>query len=217
MVGLILQDILGMKKVLKSGVLILVFYLVLGIASERASDYGAFFVFFSVFLVAPIFAYREKCHWDMYANTMPVNRKEMVGATYVTAMVMVGIGVVLNLLLIGIDVIKNTGDLSWIQETFFVLEVVAAVGIFYIGLIIPILFKFGSEKGRIVMFAAYIIPFAIIMLMSKLDIDWNQLFMNVDTEQVITGAKIGLPVAAVVWIIVTYAISLKIYQNKDLV
>ena len=83
MIGLIMKDILVMRKLLKSYLLLIVIYIIL--AYLDFFDYSFIITFVQIILaVMPIsaFAYDEQSKWDRYAMSLPLGRRGVVGARY---------------------------------------------------------------------------------------------------------------------------------------
>lgn len=154
MKGIILQDLLSMRKVMKMYALVLFVYVVIGFFSGSASNFGAFFILFAAMLPMTAFAYREKAHWDLYANVMPVSRKQMVWSSYVLSWLLLAIAGIGNVLLIVIDAFSgNFEETGSMQEAITAFFVILLVGAFYIGLFLPFIYKFGTERSRLLILA----------------------------------------------------------------
>ena len=55
-------------------------------------------------------------------------------------------------------ILKN---IEW-KEALILLGVASGIGLFYLSIILPLLFKFGVEKARIFMMMGYLVPFIFI-------------------------------------------------------
>ena len=89
MTGLIMKDILVMRKALKSYLFIMVLYAVM--AWLDILNFGFIITFIQVMLmVLPItaFAYDEQAKWDRYAMSLPLGRSKVVGARYLFVLVL---------------------------------------------------------------------------------------------------------------------------------
>lgn len=87
---------------------------------------------------------------------------------------------------------------------------ILSAGIIIISVIFPILFKFGVEKGRILMMIVLFAPTGIIVILSKLGLEMP----SFDAE--ILKLIIYLsPVFALVLFSISVLISLSIYKNKE--
>lgn len=213
MSGLILQDLFAMKKVIKTYVGILLFYIILGVMNNQVSQFSAFFVFFSIFLSVSAFSYREKNKWDMNAAIMPIARNEMVKATYFMSYGFLLVAVVCVLGLNVVDMIGKNMTSDERMQIFGVTGGIVFSGIGYVAIMLPILFKFGVEKGRLFVTACFMIPFVVVMFVTKSGMDLERI------ERFIAQRADLLPVVlgtvAVLVSVLSYYISVKIYDKKE--
>lgn len=85
MTGLMLSDILTLKKAIRLYLLVSVVYMIIGISSGGGTNMVSFIVFFGVMLVIASFSYNDMSHWDRYVNTTPIRRIDVVLAKYLLA------------------------------------------------------------------------------------------------------------------------------------
>lgn len=209
MKGLILSDIFAMKKqyILYSAMALI--YICIGIVSKNASFVTAFFVMFGMLSSINIFSYNEQCKWDIYANTLPVRRKDFVGAKFILGMLTMAVMGVLGVAIIGINHMFYGTEMV---ETLFMLAAVMAIGVVYIAIVFILIFKMGVERSRMIMVAMYLVPFAVIMILEQ---------SGVNPEAVLAKLDIGIIIAAmcavaVVLLIASYFICVGIYNKKEL-
>lgn len=86
------------------------------------------------------------------------------------------------------------------------------IGIFFGSLVIPLLFKFGAEKARMLSIAAFAAPAAIGMALYKL----LDMFGIPLSEKFITNLLYLSPLLVIVWVYVMYLISCHIFQKQDI-
>lgn len=152
MKGLFLQEIYSMKRALKFYVLLWGIYFVVGIFS--ASSVSTYLMtFLPLMIVVNSFSYHNVSKWDVYANTLPVTKKQLVGVQYLLAVLTILLSVASCILL---SVIRCGGLVSHIaensSENFY-----GMASLFYnftgitvlFAIVIPLLIRFGVENGRI--------------------------------------------------------------------
>ena len=76
------------------------------------------------------------------------------------------------------------------------------------GVILPIMFKMGVEKGRMVMMAVLLVPTLLIMM-------GNNFFNSVFNEQNLRLLAYASPVLIVLTVVVSVLVSLHIYRHKE--
>lgn len=168
MKGLILKDLLVLRKI---AVLYLVIEGVLLAASlfNPAMQMFAILYFLILAMMLPItaLAYDERAGWEKYALTMPVTRKKLVASKYLLGLILLGISLVL--MVIFIIFLYEWLSVYSVNYTETVLRLVFAVvvGCLFLSVLMPIMLKLGTEKGRIVMMLMIFIPVGAVLILSK--------------------------------------------------
>ena len=100
MTGLILKDILVMRKSLKTYLLLILFYLILSAAGGLPISFCLSFIEV-LLMVLPLsaFAYDELSHWDKAVFALPLSRQTVVKARYGFLLLLVLISAALSGLL----------------------------------------------------------------------------------------------------------------------
>lgn len=206
MKGLLLNQILTMRKAIVLYAVILILYYLFGIFGKGLAGIVIFAGFFSFMLVINSFSYEEKCGWDAYVNVLPVTKFQIVLSKYVLAVLVlgaaVGAGTVLQIFINVKNHVEIGNDL-WIPAAVFLGASV------FLSAAIPILYKLGAEKGRIIMAGFFLILFFLVLLAEKAEIGIS-LGGN--------GIKMVLPFLAAgvfVFMILSCFLSLKIYEGKE--
>lgn len=141
MKGLILKDFINLKSQLKIYLMILIMWLGIGLFNDSASFFSGVMQMFVVMIPITAMAYDDKTKWDCFALTMPLSRKELVLARYVF-MLMVVAFVALSSMIGCFIINKDMG------ASFMITLLGAPVGLILNGVLMPIIFQFGVEKGR---------------------------------------------------------------------
>lgn len=146
MIGLLRKDLFVADK---SGRLLLVMALVFSLVPNMGSFGATYAMMLALMMPLTSIAYDERSKWDKYAAMLPYTPGQIVWSKYLLAYfyTVLGIGIiVLGTLLRGM----TTGSSDW-KETmeFAVLMGVTMLFIMAIGL--PVIYRFGSEKGRLAM------------------------------------------------------------------
>ncbi|HWQ50573.1 MAG TPA: ABC-2 transporter permease, partial [Terriglobales bacterium] len=79
---------------------------------------------------------------------------------------------------------------------------------FFNAAILPLVYKFGVEKSRLMMFAIFSLPVVGLMLFIRSGIELS--------EQAATAAVIAFPFIAIAAFALSYMISLRIYATREL-
>lgn len=207
MMSLVLKDLLNLQSYLKTIIVFVVFYSMLSFTMDEVSFVaGMLIVLFAMIPIAS-FTYDKQAKWDVFGQTLPVTRKQMVQSKYVIALIFIVIGLVLSFIITGIATFIKESSVE-VVELIAANSMVASVGIILLGIMLPLIYKFGVEKSRIMLLAISSIPIIASLLLSKLgftvpsNIDWQ------------TVASI-IPVVALLLFGISFFISNKIYARKD--
>ena len=223
MKGLILKDLFVLRKI---AVLYLVIEGVLLAASlfNPAMQMFAILYFLIVAMMLPItaLAYDERAGWEKYALTMPVTRKKLVASKYLLGLILLGTSLVLMILFIIFAYeFLATYSVNYIETTFR-LVLAAVVGCLFLSVLMPIMLKLGTEKGRIVMMLMIFIPVGAVLILSKtgaLDsfaLDSNDVFAKI--ELILNNIPLFLLLAAAACLLmlgISLWISFMIVKHKE--
>lgn len=207
MFSLIIKDMLVAKKYMRLLCIMIVFYIFLGFANNDFDMIGGLITMFLSVLVISTFAYDDQAHWDIYALTMPVRRKDLILSKYVIAFSLAIIASILNLLLnLAFCFYKN---ISITKEMFLIIAAFLLVSLLFSSIMIPIIVKLGVEKARMAMFAVFLIPMGIGYLLSKSNIP-------MPSDYTLERCAYALPFIVLAIFLISYFISVRIYEKKDL-
>lgn len=217
MKGLIIKDLCVLKNQMKTLLLVLVFFIIFSIINNDATFILFLIPFYMIMILITTFNYDEFNKWDSYCNSLPLSRKEIVKSKYILFN-----ATSLSVLILGIlasFIIPN-----FIENTTFESLFASIIGVFFgiclvISLLIPFYYKFGSSKGRIMLFLCIVILALIIGMITSLDIFNNIELINLINS--LNNLSLGmitllLIVLIVIIMVISYYISVKIYNNKEL-
>ena len=144
MKGLLLKDIYVAKKNLRT---FLVMILAFSLGSLAAKDSGNFFLCYGIVMMPGItmslISYDERYHWDTYAGAMPLNREQMVTEKYLLHLGMVLVWLPVLLVLQHFQQVPAFGG-----SPLTLLVAGLNLGLLLPGILLPIIFALGTEKGR---------------------------------------------------------------------
>lgn len=201
--GLILKDLMNLKRHSRIYLVLIIFYFILGVLGGNKDMFNIMMVMgVAVMLPITALAYDERSKWDKYALTMPISRNKLVLSKYILTLILLVAAFIVCVL----TSIFFT-DTSF-TEIVLVNLVTFSIGILMMSFILPIMFKFGVEKGRILMMIILFTPTAIIMLLSKVGVS------NIN-EETLNMYINYLPIVAIVILILSVFISLSINRKKE--
>lgn len=146
MIGLLKKDLYVADK---SGRLLLVLALVFSMVPSLGAFGSTYAMMMAVMMPLSSIAYDERCKWDRYAAMLPYRTGQLVWSKYLLSYLYTLLGggiIVLGAFLRGV----TTGAADW-KETAEMSVMLAVVMLFITALGLPMLYRFGSEKGRLAM------------------------------------------------------------------
>lgn len=206
MKGLLLKDLLTLKKQGKLMLVLVAFYAVYSYATKNTSMLGTMLAVICTMLPITTLSYDEYNKWDKYALSMPINRKTIVISKYlvgillnVTATIIIA---VINLILI--PYIENAD----IVETLLILLGTCMATILILAILMPLIFRFGVEKARLMLMAIFAAPLMITMLLKQMNIP-------APDEGMLKMLAYASPVIVLCLLLISINISIGIYSKKE--
>lgn len=208
MKGLLKKDFLLLQSYAKSLMLMLVFFLIIGVTSGPSFIVGIIMIE-CVTLAVSTFAYDDMAKWDTYMLALPVSRKTAVREKYVFALLLGLIGIALSLaasLFSGI--LRGNVDFANAAATIGGCLVAACL---YVAVMLPLTYRFGSEKMRVMLIAVFVVLFALLF-------GGYVLLQKVAPGALETLVRMWplLPILTVLALAVSYIISVRIFQKKEI-
>lgn len=211
MTGLIKKDFYLSVSMFKSYVLVAAVFALLTLAGIY--DISFFVTYMSVMCImipVNLFAYDEQARWDKYAAALPSGRAGVVKARYLFT-ILVCLGSLLFALLLQLIVALVSGAQGQERVDLLLSGLFpAAYGCFMNAILLPLLFKFGSQKGRIYLILALGVGVGVIFGgltgLKEMGISLSAL----------TLPLFVLPVVGLLALIPSYLLSRRIFFHKDL-
>lgn len=215
MKSLILKDLYNIAHNAKSMLFMLVVLAAVFISTSGVEGYVNICTIMCSMMIVTTFSFDDYSGWARYAMITPVSRKDLVAAKFIVLSIFCVVGSLFGL------VISSAAGLIMKQVPFdpaafgeLLLLALAAWAISFIlgSISIPFVFKFGVEKGRVLLIVSYIVPAGICfglyqtLVMSGVEI----------TERLVFTLLCCSPIAAVVWCYAMYQISYRIFEKQEL-
>ena len=138
--GLLLKDVYELWAQSKVLLILIAVYLLVPALTGGNAMLGSVALLLLAMLPASALGYDERCKWERYARAMPVRRRDLVVSKFLLGAIAVACGAAVQAL-----AAFFTGH----TELLAMLPVTALTALVYLALSLPLLFKFGLEKGRI--------------------------------------------------------------------
>lgn len=216
MKGLFLKDwygLLGMYK--KNLLLVLVLYAALSMILNMP-----FFLFMTPWLLGfytlSSFSLDESCRWNLYARTLPVSSRQIVGGKFLLAISWILPGTIYAGVVGAAVCLLHPGE-TLASDMAVSSVVVGVIAIDMISILLAMIFRAGVEKARSLFFLIFIGFFLIIFL-------GGQIGMLDDAGFVAVLASIaafpllwalGALAVAILIPVICFSLSCRIYANKE--
>lgn len=215
MKSLILKDLYNIGHNARS----LVFSMIMCAGILVFTTGGQGFVYMSTIIftmmILTTFAFDENCKWNNYAMTMPVSKKDMVISKYVVMIIFAVTGAVVGLLFGAVfTVAAKTVEMNTENVLAMFTNAAAAflTGIIFGSMEIPLVFRFGTEKSRLLMFFSFLVPAALFFGIYKLFVMAGVVF----TDALIFRILCFSPLFAAVWVYVMFRISCAVFEHREI-
>lgn len=204
MKGLLIKDAILIKKYCIFHFIISLLFFAISVANGS----NLFFRFYSVAMVSiipiTISAYDEQCKWNAYEAALPISRKQVVLEKYIVALILVIPTTIIYSAILLIIGKENTSDI------FAEASLMLLCGIIPPSIVLPIIYKFGYLKGRIINFIIIAVLVALISITSFG-------YVSVTDSQNLFNTAFALIVFAATFVIfiVSLLISTAVYSKKE--
>lgn len=165
MKGLLLKDFCILKKQIKLMVVFVIFYAIWAVAAKMPTMMGTMVILLSIMMPISSMSYDEAGQWYRYAFSLPIPRRTLVLSKYVLGFLVSLGGLVVsaigNIIILALTNGENALE-SWLTIIGFL-----ELGVIFLSIIIPILFKYGVEKGRLFIVVIAVIPSLLVALLGS--------------------------------------------------
>ena len=204
MLGLLYKDFCNLKKQLRIVLLFVFLYGIYAVSADMPTIMGSLIIVFSIMMPITSMSYDESYQWNRYALSTPVTRKKLVLSKYVLGF-LVALGGLGCSLLFSWLVCRITGDVLGL-ETFVTFGLFLEMGVLFLSFTIPVMFRYGVEKGRL--FYYFIIGSFCALSVTVANI--SELAGKVSAVPVFV-----LPIAVIILFILSWLLSIRIYERKE--
>lgn len=160
MKSLILKDLYNISHNMKSLGFILVFLAVTLIPTSDVMGYLYAAAMICSVMIVTTFHFDEACGWNSFALVMPISRKEMAAAKYLTLLLFTGFGALIGLVLGSVGGMLM-GKMIPLGELVLFALFALVLGFTIGGVNIPLLIKFGAEQGRLLLLVSCLVVIGI--------------------------------------------------------
>lgn len=195
MKGLLLKDWYMLMKYYRNFLIVVAAMYFLFLFSEANPFFLVYPMIVTVMIPISLISYDEKSCWNIYCDAMPCTRAQVVSAKYIFCL----LGCMAVLLFSSLIIAFKSAE-----EGLMLLYVSGSIGVLVPALILPVIFKFGVEKGRFVYYFGIAAICGAGVGVSFVDIS------------VPTPLIIFLPLAVLAIFALSWLLSIKLYSKRCL-
>lgn len=154
------------------------------------------------------FSYETWYHWDRYCAALPLSNRQIVVSRYISLLITTGCGVLLGLVIGLLSFAAGRIELSWTQWLASLAQTIL-VALLYIEIEVPVMYRFGVERGRLVNILLFVVLYSCALALAELS--------QVPPEFV-TIVRIAFGIAWLVILLlfpVSIAVSVRIRAKKE--
>jgi hypothetical protein len=214
MKSLIMKDLYNIGHNTKSMLFILVIYAVIFLPSSGVAGYICMCGILCSMRVITTFSFDDNSKWTRYAMIMPVTKKELVAGKFMVLAIFSATGSLFGLVTGfagGLIMKKISFDLAGIGELLFFALAAFVISLAFGSISIPLVYKFGAERGRVLLVVSFFVPaaifFGIYQLLVLLGVELTERFESV--------LLCCIPVLALIWCYGMYRISYWIFAKQE--
>ena len=211
MMGLVKKDFYLAAGLARSYLIVAAIFLVLSLAGiYEFSFLSSFMSLLCIMLPVNVFSYDEQAKWDKYAAALPGGRRAVVQARYVFTLIVSAGAVVLGGAVGAAACLLDptAGETLW--EMVLSTAAGGSVGILLNAVMLPLMFKFGVQKGRLYLALVLAILFGAFLG------GVAALASAVQEPSVLILPLAAIPAAGLLALVPSYFLSLRVFRKKDL-
>ena len=199
MKALLVKDLLTLMGQAKSLLIVLAVWFIISFINGSGLFFTSLSVIYGMLLPLTTLSIDEKSRVERYMMSMPVTRAELALSRY--ALGLLGL---LALGVLGIGASLVIGDS--LEEALGASAACFCLAVLLLGVTLPLVYKFGTDKARVVCIAVYMVTFlAVSFIAARFGIELDDL----------SGAFFLLPFLSLAVLALSAAVSLGIYKKRE--
>lgn len=205
MTGLILKDLVYLRRTARIVVILLAFYLILFSASGGDSAAGVLSgatVLLTMILSVNAFAYDEAAKWSIYERSLPVAKSGIVLARYLLALIF---STAMTLISFLMELFVNRGLSS---DNLAALWASWSIALLFSAVLFPLIYKYGTQKARLALMIIVLLPTLGVILLQKTN-------LPMPSESALMLAVRLIPLFSVAAYFVSYLISCRVFARRE--
>lgn len=209
MKSLVLKDLIMLKNYARTLLIMIVFFTIVTFTNDEVSFLSGMVILILAMLPVTSFSYDQSSKWDLFSQTLPVSRKQLVYSKYILGLIAIAAGTVLALFL-NIIILSVKHLAFHTSELVGANMMIACVSILYLSIIIPLVYQFGVEKSRLISIAVLAVPSLLFVGLTQIGVSFS--FLDAMSPGVLVGISSLITVCV---LFISVRVSVYIYSRKD--
>ncbi len=202
MKGLFLKDFYGTKPTLKVFSVVIVVAIALSFFMDISGYLLVYSSIFALMVVLQSMTEDEKSGWNKYAIGLPISRSSIAFSKYAISFFCIGIS---NLgILIGMLISPSMAQALPAEMILGSLT----VSVLYVLIMIPLTFKYGVAKSRLLILFAVYVPIFIVYLVGEMGLD-------IEYIKLLETYIYMVPIMMIVLLVISFMVSMRICETKE--
>lgn len=199
MTGILLKDIYNIRKQILWYLAITAVFFVLSVALKNLAFVSSMILFVTLSVPMTAVAYEERENWQKFLVASGTDVRIIVLEKYLLGAIFYAFGAIIYLMAV---LLSGDGAFSWNEYVIpIAMSVVAMSGM------LPLIFKFGVEKGRVMIVVIVVVTVLIwVGLLTLID------KMTAVSVPIVVTLSVAIAIAA---LLVSYFVSVHIYKRKE--
>ncbi len=203
MKGFLLNDLFSIRRLLKSIAIVYLVFMVAWGAVGKPQMPALMLGIMSISYMGNLFSYDEFYHWEKYQRVIPLSVRQVVLARYLSFGIAALVTLVLGLMYLLVMRVP-------LYEIGVILMGTAAMQMYTISVTVPIYYKLGVAKSRLIQLLVMLIPAGIFMgMITVLRKEFSE--FTVGVELILGGVFLVL----LIGILLSVRISIRIVRKKE--
>ncbi|MBF4695253.1 ABC-2 transporter permease [Fusibacter ferrireducens] len=215
MKSLILKDLYNIGHHSRSMLLMLLIFGVIFLPTNGLISYVIMCCVMCSMMIVTTFAFDENAKWTKYAVIMPVSKNQIVLSKFIVLLIFTVIGTLVGSIVGGIGgALIQVFDYARLEDWINLITtsgIGLVIAFFFGSIVIPLLYKYGAEKARVLSLVAFVLPVVACVGLYKVLLTLGFVFSD---RLVFTGMMLS-PVLVLIWSIFMYKISCKIFGQQE--
>ena len=209
MKGLLLKDWYQTLKYCRTYLIIVLVFMALGVFSQEDLGFTVVYPFLlGAMIPVNMISYDTASHWESMSLTLPYTRGQIVSGKYVLCLCLQGVLLVLTALS---QTVRMCMRGSFSPEPLgLTLLILAAMALIVPSLMLPVIYKLGVEKGRMLYLAFIGLTFAIVGITAT-----NADAVGVELRMPVYAGVAVLGIAAALFA-ASWLLSIRFYSKREL-